>query len=880
MRWLHILAQRLRSLFRAKRIERELDDELRYDLDRQVDVLIDAGHAPDEARRLALLDMGGLEQRREECRDTRGTRAWTAARGTLRDALRALRRHPAAALVTIATLAIGIGGGATMLSVVDILMLRPPAAIVDPNRVVFVPARNYVTYSELGKTATTVDLAVYVRPAALSLGAGAEARPSRSSASRRSLLRCPRHTHRGRPQFEHTRDRARSCRGQVASLRGGRTSRANRTPSGGPFKSHGVRTPSLAWLRRISAVLTRTPSTGGSCWSPRQRPARSRGRTFDFQKVGSGSGRWAGYASGVTRNQVRAEVETLFTTVDDGPRYERAGPVRVDLPTVSERAATRLAGDRRLSLWLLGGGLALLLTACANVAGLLAIRALDRQREFAIRAQLGAGRARVMGQVMTESLVLGVVSGAMAVVVALALDRVLRGFFPFAPDSGLLGGRSLLVVAVCSIVAGLASGVAPALHVARLRTWTPTGVGGTRQHLRARHALLVVQVAAALVLATAAGLFVRSVANARANLGYDTDRVVVANIDFERAGYRRQAQIQEFFDRLIDRASDAPGVERVALSVNGPLGTSGSSVVRALASNPDGPPPEFRSMNTVSPGYFATMGTRTLHGREFLDSDDSASAPVIIVDEELATTLWPDGDAVGQCAYFFPSRRCMEVIGVTERRRHSTITRAVPEFFVSTTQPDLADGHATPRALILRLTSSSHAAVAAVATALRSAAPDMPFVNVQRLDDLVDARARTWRLGSTLFSLFGGAAVGLAAIGIFATLSFAIRQRTAEIGLRLALGATQTHVVWTVTRSVVVVLAAGLVVGGGAAWFGARLLEASLFGVEPTDISAFATAALTIAAVGAAASVLPCLGARRIRSDRRIADGVNAWRPR
>jgi ABC-type antimicrobial peptide transport system permease subunit len=140
----------------------------------------------------------------------------------------------------------------------------------------------------------------------------------------------------------------------------------------------------------------------------------------------------------------------------------------------------------------------------------------------------------------------------------------------------------------------------------------------------------------------------------------------------------------------------------------------------------------------------------------------------------------------------------------------------------------------------------------------------MPFVNVQRLDDLVDSRARTWRLGSTLFGLFGIAAVGLAAIGIFTTLSFAIRQRTAEIGLRLALGATQTHVVWTVTRSAVGVLATGLMAGGVAAWFGARFIEASLFGVEPTDIRAFATAAITIAAVGAAASVLPCLRARRI----------------
>jgi putative ABC transport system permease protein len=863
MRWQHVLAQRLRSLFRPARIERELDDELRYHLDRQIEQLIEAGHTPDEARRLAMLDMGGIEQRREECRDTRGTRAWTAVHGTLRDALRALRRRPAAALVTIATLAVGIGGGTTMLAVVDVLMLRPPAGIVDPDRVVFTPARNYVVYSALRNTVTTVDLAAYVRPAALiGLGSGTEATavklecvtPSyfdvlgtrlvagrtfddRDTALDTSLTLVVAH-HFWLQYFRGDPDAI----GRTVHI----ARRAYTVIGAAPPNFRGVEAaPVDGWI-----VMEASPAT-----------CSSTGGDVRFSSWLSSVAR---LRDGVTRGQARAEFEALLPTIDNDPRYERAGPLVATLPTLREQAATQLAGDRRLSLWLLGGGLALLLTACANVAGLLAIRAIDRQREFAIRAQLGASRARVVAQVMAESLVLGVLSGAIAVVVAATLDRTLRGFFPFAPDDGLLGGRSVLAVAALSIFAGLVSGVAPSLQVARLRTRPTAVVGGTRRHLRARHALLVVQVAAALVLATAAGLFVKSVENARTGLGYDTDHVVVASVDFERAGYRRQAQIQEFFDRLVARANDAPGVERVALSVNAPLGTSGSGVVRALASNPDGPPPKFHSMNTVSPGYFATIGTRVVRGREFLDSDDAASAPVIIVDEELASTLWPDDDAVGECAYFFPDRRCMEVVGITERRRHSTITRPVPEYFVSTTQPELADGHATPRALMLRLTSTSDAAVAAVATTLRSAAPDMPFVNVQRLDDLVDSRARTWRLGSTLFGLFGIAAVGLAAIGIFGTLSFAIRQRTAEIGLRLALGATQTHVVWTVTRSTVMVLTAGLVVGGVAAWFSARLLESSLFGVEPTDITAFATAALTIAAVGATASVLPCLRARRI----------------
>lgn len=868
MRRLRILLLRLRSLVRPRRVDQELDDELRYHLDRQIETLTARGETPENARRLALQDMGGLEQRREECRDTRGVGLLTTTHATLRDAWRSIKRRPASGLVTIATLALGIGGGATMVALVDLLMLRPPAAIHEPDRVVTVPiSRNYVVFGKLREATQTLDLAAYTRPRPLSLGVGSDATPIRLECVTPSYFRVL-----GTPiamgrtfsddetiadtnlviilahHFWQQRFRSdANAIGQTVQI----ARRTYNVIGIAPRDFRGIEAePVDGWI-----VLEASPA---SC-------------SFDGSNLLYSSGdSWmrsiARLRQGITRDQAITEVELLRPAIDDRWRPEESSAPRsaVTLPTVAESTATRMAGDRRIALWLLGGGIALLLIACANVAGVLAIRAIDRQREFAIRAQLGASRARVASQVMAESVALGALGGVAAWALAWGLDRALRSFFSFLPDAGLLDSRFFFGLAIATALAGVASGIAPSIQAARTSIKGVTGLGATRRASRLRHALLVTQVALALVLATAAGLFARSVSNARTGLGYDTDRVIVAAVDFERAGYRRQAQIQDFFDRLVVRARETPGVERVALSVNAPFELSSGSIVAALVATPNDPSPQFYPMTPVSPGYFVTMGTRILSGREFLDSDDAASTPVLIVSEGLARTLWPDGNAVGRCAYLPRNEMCMEVIGVSEQRRHSRIDRAPLEYFVSTAQPALTHGRATPRTLLIRTSETSDRNVAAIAAALRSAAPDMPFVNVQRLDDLVDSRARTWRLGSTLFSFFGTAAVGLAAIGIFAALSFVIRQRTREMGLRLALGATHAQITWLVARFALIVIVTGLALGGMAAFLTAPLIEAALFGVAPTDIGVYVWAALVIAAVGAAACVVPCLRARRI----------------
>lgn len=621
MRWWHILTLRLRSLLAPRRVDQELDDELRYHLQRQVETLVADGETPERARQIAMLDMGGLEQRREECRDTRGVQVLSTARATLRDAMRALRRRPAAGLVTVVTLAAGIGGGATMLAVVDVLMLRPPAGIVDPDRVVSVPsARNYVVYTALREASTTLDIAAHVAPRALSLGMGVDATEIR--------LACVTPTY-----FDVLGTRVAIGRGfgqQDAALDTdltlllthhfwqryfsgdrdivGRTVQIARRS----YTIVGVAPPNV---RGVDAE----PVDGWIVLDASPAVCSFTGEDLRFSKGGAWLESVGRLRDDVTRDQAIAELETLLPTIDDGPRYERSGRPAVTLPTLRERTTSRLASDTRLSWWLLGGGLALLLTACANVAGLLAIRAIDRQREFAIRAQLGASRARVVAQVLTESVVLGTISGVTALGIAFALDRGLRGFFPFAPDDGLLDGRFFVAIGAITALAGMVSGIAPALQAARVRLRAMSGLGTTLRGSRLRHALLVVQVAIALVLATGAGLFVKSVANARTGLGYDADRVVVASVDFERAGYRRQAQIQEFFNRLAARAREAPGVERVATARQAPLATSGSFSVRFVSTRADVRPSGAieDNINAVSAGYFTTVGTRILRGRDF-----------------------------------------------------------------------------------------------------------------------------------------------------------------------------------------------------------------------------------------------------------------------
>jgi predicted permease len=579
--------------------------------------------------------------------------------------------------------------------------------------------------------------------------------------------------------------------------------------------------------------------------------------------LGSSRGSWLGtigrLRDDATLEQAAAELEALLPAEERFDRTLESSPSRLVTP-VAQTRRERLSRDNRLAWWLAGGAVVVLLIACANVAGLLSMRAVDRRREMAVRLQLGAGRRRLLRQLAAEHLVLALACGLAALGVAAWLGAVLARFFPYgAPD--LASPRVFLAAAGVSLMAGLLSGLPLARQASGIdgTALTRTARMASRDSAAFRAALLVAQVALALVLAVGAGLFVRSVSNTRQNMGIDVDRIVVAAVDLVRGGYRGDAEITTAFERMAELLRRQPDIEAVALSSGSLLGAGGFSSQFLLRPSRDSRSGAGRTMQFVSPDYFRTLGTDVQSGRAFSDADVAGSEPVIIVDRILASEVWPGRDPVGECA--FTGTTCLRVVGVTEPRRSSAALRARGEMFRPHSQ---AGGHFRPQMLVVRPRGAPEAAVGGIAAVIRSAVNDLPFVNVRPLEDLSDEQTRSWRLGRLMFGAFGVVAMAMAAIGLYAVLVFHARQRTAEIGVRLALGATRADILRLVMRQGLTLVAAGWALGAVTAFTLADRIQGLLFDVSATDLATFVVASAAILAAGIAGCLVPAARAARV----------------
>lgn len=487
------------------------------------------------------------------------------------------------------------------------------------------------------------------------------------------------------------------------------------------------------------------------------------------------------------------------------------------------------------------------------------------------RRQLGSdpgvvgrtGRARVAGQLLLENLLLAALCGMVAGIVAVGMRLLLAGFFPLRPADHLLDGRLLGAMVALTFLAGLLTGALPALQGSRtdpakvLRGGFSLGSDGSKL----RNSLLVGQVALSFVLLVCAGLFVRSVDNLRDDPGYDWDRIVVVTLDLQRAGYG-QEEIWSIFDRLRDRVRRLPEVESASI---GPriLGSGGGAIVTALRASAEADT-EMAMRNVVSPDYFTTLGTRIVEGRPFGTAD--TGRPVIVLDQELAATLWQDEERVGKCVSvgFDRDGPCLEVIGISESRRHADLRGSPPEFFVPVAQARSADTPSVPTTLLVRTRTPPEEGASRVAAAVHGAEPGLPFAAVRPLADLVSNETRTWRLGAGMFGLFGGLAVLLGAVGIYGLLAMSVRQQTPAIGVRMALGATAGNVVRRVFGRGIGLLALGLGLGGAAAWATTRYIESLLYEVAPSDVPTFVGALLLVALTTLAGCVVPAARAARV----------------
>jgi predicted permease len=856
MRRIRALVVRLLAAVRPRGADEDFDREIDSHLQLQIDDHVRAGLSPGEARRAALLRFGGVAAVREARRDRRGLPFVSIAGKDLAHGVRMLRRSPAFTATAVVTLALGVGANAAMFGLVDALMFQPPAHVREPERVVGLSGvRNYMRYLDLAENARTLEVAAYAR-STLGLGIGpdaAEIAVECVTASYFPLLGT--RTHLGR--LFGAADEGTEARTVVLGHRLWHT-RFGRDPSvvgrrvqvaAQSYEVLGVAPPGFQGveLEPVDAWLLLPVSPEACSFT---------GTNLLWSESGSWLTAIGRLRAGAMPEGAAAELSS-FTRVEGGEvRHD------VSLQPLESARGSGVAADRRLARWLFGGALVVLLIACANVTGLLAIRAIDRRREIAVRLQVGGSRGRIFAQLLTENLVLAALAGGMAWLVAIGLDQALRGFFTYGGDAGFLSGRAAWLLAVFALGSTIVCGLLPAFQASRTNAaeaWR-TGPAQVDDRLRLRRTLLVAQVALALTLVMAAGLFVRSLGQLRTGLGFDLDRVIAVSIDLRKAGFRSPADIRQTFDALALHASGRPDVESVALASSGLLGSGGFSTVTFLAASPEAMPIEGSLVSQhVTSDYFRTVGTSVIGGRPFTGDDARGGQPVIIVDESIARELWPDGGAVGRCAY--SGGRCLTVVGVTEARRNG-MRRASREFFRPMGPAE--DDHAAPQALFIRTRGPAMAAATALANYLRGAAADLPYLRIQPLELLAGARTRAWRLGATMFGLFGVVAVTLTAVGIYGTLAFSTRRQTSEIGVRMTLGASPGDVLRMVGRRGLAVVALGWALGAGTTYVMTGVIESQLYEVARTDVRAFAAASAAVILAGLAGSVVPALRAARI----------------
>lgn len=880
MRWTKTMRLRAKSLLRRRAVENELDDELRAHLDHTIAERVASGMTPEEARRQALLEIGGMEQVKEECRDARGWRLVADIGHDVSYGARMLRHSPGFAVVAVLTLALGIGANISMLGVVDALLVSMPAHIRAPEQLVYAgqvwkqestvaPVLIYGQYQWLSSHCRFAELAAEESGVESSFGKGADSR--RISAEYVS----PNYFHvlgasmlLGRA-FDAAEDQPRGSEPVVVlgydlwqSALGGDPKVLGRT----------------VWIggeaRTVVGVapkgFTGAGFLGVDAWLPPHAFEGFPGFPSTSQQPPVGQlfltvvGR---LRKGVTVQQAAAELATTF------PRdfVEPGSLVRVE-PVFASRWKM-LSSSARVSLWIAGVSLVVLLIACVNVSSLLLARMAQRRHEMAIRQHLGATRGRLMRQVLIEGLLLGAAGGAAALLVALLAQPLVRAFL--LPEgfyeSSFLSGRLLALAVALAALAGCASGLAPAWRASGpklAKTLKQGERGHTREGSGLRWALVVTQIGLALLLAVGAGLFIRSLRNADTlDLGIDPNHLLQATVDLPSQEFS-PAEISAAYARLSGRAKQVPGVADVALANMLTVRTeftftersdSGKTLLRWTA-----------MPRAVTPGYFAAMGMRILAGRPLLDSDTEATAPVAVVSESLARAIWPGQRPIGKCMTTGITPVCARVVGVVPDAWPTVSPggqgRGAPAQFYIPVGQAKARGTIVPSpdGLLIRTRGETPALTRNLFAALESVSPGGRYVSIVPYTQMLDSQTRSWRLGASMFGLFGGLALVLAAIGIYGVLAFLVRQRTAEIGVRMALGATPRDVLRMVVGEGMKFAALGIALGAGAALALTRLLKSLLYGVTATDPWTFAAAAVVLALVALAACALAAWRAMRI----------------
>ncbi len=564
---------------------------------------------------------------------------------------------------------------------------------------------------------------------------------------------------------------------------------------------------------------------------------------------------------GVTLGKAQAEATIL------GPQLEKLHPRQNDFDPKLSGLAEHVSGRLRPALIVLACAVGVvMLIVCANLSNLLLARGATRQKEIAIRAALGAGRGRLIGQMLTESLVLSCCGAAVGLLLAFAGTRVLAHLT--AVSVPLLGevridGSVLGFTLVAALLTGLIFGLVPALQVRDVKlhdTLKDSNRGSSQGRGNAwiRGALVVSEIGLACVLVVGAGLLIRSFLRVLdVNLGFVPERAAALRID-PNSSYKTQEQRNAYFDDALRRVKDIPGIEAAGLSDFLPLGHNRSWGIGAkgVQYTPENYPEGFPRI--ISDGYFGAMGIPLREGRDFTERDTKGALNVIILNEKCAQTLWPGEDPIGKIVAEDVDRT---VVGVVGNVRHMALEEGSGnEFYIPIRQ---TQDYGTVD-LVVRTSMPTAELGTRVRVALRPIEPNLPTANLRTLQTLVDRAVSPRRFVVILLGGFAGFALVLASLGIYAVISYSVSQRTQEIGIRMALGASAETLQRSILLQTLGLAGIGMVVGVVASWALARTLSGLLFGVTANDPITFAGMLVILTGVAAVAGYLPARRASRI----------------
>jgi len=883
--WGDAIRERLRGLNLEGARETEIVEELAQHLDDRYRELMESGAPEQRARGLVLEELETHDLLAEEMRRARqpGTRepmGMGSTRGRnfmgnvwhdLKVALRMIRARPAFSALVISMLAIGVAGNAAIFSVFNGLFLRPlpfpdSARLMDLDETApkwdlkFVGISNPDFYNWQKGNATFERMAAYTGGGAnLSDDSGNAQRIKTASVTYpmldvlglkpvvgRNFLpqedqpKGPRVVLLGYDLWRRLFQGDRHVVGRVVKL------------SEQPYTIVGVLPP--------EAVLP----PDAEAWLPLQADP-NRGGSFYLQGVGR-------LKQGLSQAQAKADLLRVHLSVIQDPK-ERADPVTTP---VLQPVRDRYLGDIKTVTRILLGAVGLvLLIACVNIAGLMLVRGEARSREIAIRTAVGASRGRIVRQLLTESLLLAGIGGVMGV---LAGNLCLRGLISLMPDDlpkwiqfGL-DGRFALFSAALTGAAAMIFGLAPALQAASVDAQGCLQEASRSSMSRGKRAVLstlvVCEIALALVLLVSSGLLVQAFLRVlHVDPGFRAENVMTWNLRLPNVKYPKPEQGYTFFSGLIERLKSLPGITAASASNHVPLGGHTGYFYRAEGAPPLGPNDKNPVVLQVValPGYFETMGITMLAGRGFEERDEAPKAtPVAVINETFLKGFWPGArtaDVLGKrIGYNGEKPDWVTVVGVTRDTKHYGLDQEMkPSVFVTfPTNPQ------TLMTTVVRSAIDPRAIVGPAREVIRQMDRDLPMFDVRTMSEKLGRSLWVRRAYSWLFAAFAATAILLAAAGIYGVVSFAVSQRTREIGIRMALGARPARVLAGVLGSGMLMVAVGVALGLGASLAVARLLKGMLFGVSARDAATYAVVIVLVVGVGALANYVPARRAAKV----------------